>query len=434
VGADGRIAKFLPAAQAGTATLLRGRAILPGLVNAHSHAFQRLLRGRTEYVAQGRAEDTFWSWRERMYQAANALSPEDLFVASRHAFLEMALSGVTTVGEFHYLHHNPDGAPYADPHELARQVIHAARAVGLRIALLRVGYARAGHGLPENPRQRRFIDKSADAFLAAASSLKEAVGKEPCVSVGLAPHSVRAVPRDWLAAVATHRGVVHIHVAEQPREIEACLAEHGKRPVQLLADVGLLRAGFTAVHAIHLEPAEVSLLGQAGAYVCACPSTEQSLGDGVVPADQLLAAGAHVCLGSDSEVTVDLLEEARQLEGNLRLVRQRRAVLDPGGGHLDGLARRVFESATREGARSLGLDTGELKVGRPADFFTVDLHHPSLAGSGKDALLPALVFGADARLVREVSVAGNLIVQNGLHPLSEDSSRDFASLSRRLFS
>jgi formimidoylglutamate deiminase len=316
---------------------------------------------------------------------------------------------------------------------LAREVIRAAREVGLRIALLRVGYARAGHNVPENPRQKRFIDPSADAFLAAAASLKEAVGKEPCVSVGLAPHSVRAVPREWLSAVASQKGIVHIHVAEQPREVEACLAEHGKRPVELLAEVGLLRRGFTAVHAIHLEAAEVSLLGKAGAYVCACPSTEQSLGDGVIPADQLLGAGAHVCLGSDSEVTVDLLQEARMLDGNLRLVRQRRAVLDPGGGHLDGLARRLFDSATREGARSLGIETGELKVGRPADFFTVDLHHPLLAGSGKDAVLPTLVFGGDARLVREVAVAGNLIVQDGTHPLAEESSRAFAALARRIF-
>jgi formimidoylglutamate deiminase len=434
VGSDGRIAKFLPGAHAGSATLLRGRALLPGLVNAHSHAFQRLLRGRTEYVASGTAGDDFWSWRERMYQAATALGPEDVYVASRHAFLEMALAGITAVGEFHYLHHAPDGTPYADPHELSRRVISAARDVGLRIALLRVGYARAGFQVPPNPRQARFIDPDASAFLTAASSLADAVRKEPCVTVGIAPHSVRAVPREWLVEVARSKGPIHMHVAEQPKETEACLAEHGKRPVELLDELGLLRPGFTAVHGIDLVASDVAALGKAQAHVCACPSTERDLGDGVVPADQLLGAGVHLCLGSDSQVTVDLLDEARQLDGSLRLIRQRRAVLDPGGGQLDGLARRLFECATREGAKSLGLATGELRVGAPADFFTVDLHHPLLAGAPSGALLPALLFGADARVVRELAVDGNLIVRDGAHALAEESSRELAALSRRIFS
>ncbi|MBZ4415279.1 formimidoylglutamate deiminase [Myxococcus sp. RHSTA-1-4] len=416
---------------------LPGRALLPGLVNGHSHAFQRLIRGRTEYVAAGREADDFWSWREAMYRAAEALGPDDVYAASRQAFLEMALAGITTVGEFHYLHHQPDGTPYADRNTLAHAVIRAARDVGLRICLLRVGYARAGFQVPENPRQRRFIDRDVDAFVASAESLAREVRGDAAVSVGLAPHSVRAVPREWLAALAgspARSMPVHMHVAEQPKEIEACLAEHGLRPVALLADLGLLGPGFTAVHGVHLSDAEVSLLGGAKATVCACPSTERNLGDGIVPADALVRAGARISLGSDSQATVDLLDEARQLEGHLRLARLRRAVLDPGRGDMSGLAGRLLEMATVEGARSLGLSTGGLEPGAPADFFTVDLNHPSLVGASPESLLAAIVLGSEKGAVREVAVAGRVVVRDGRHPLAEESGRAFQGLSRTLYS
>ncbi|HZH04867.1 MAG TPA: formimidoylglutamate deiminase, partial [Myxococcaceae bacterium] len=265
---------------------LPGRVILPGLVNAHSHAFQRLIRGRTEYVAAGRSSDDFWSWREAMYRVAGTLEPEGLYAASKQAFLEMALSGMTAVGEFHYLQHAPDGTPYADRNALAKAVIRAARDVGLRIVLLRVGYARAGFRTEAHPWQRRFVDRDAEAWLAAAETLRAEVRGDWGVSVGLAPHSVRAVPVSWLEALARApaptRGVVHMHVAEQPAEVEACLAEHGARPVELLEGLGLLDSGFTAVHGIHLSPDEISRMGRAGSTVCACPSTERNLGDGVV--------------------------------------------------------------------------------------------------------------------------------------------------------
>lgn len=437
VGDDGRL--LSPEALPPGTPLRRmaGRILLPGLVNGHSHAFQRLIRGRTEYVAAGAGRDDFWSWRELMYRAAERMDPEDVYVASRQAFVEMARAGITAVGEFHYLHHAPDGTPYGDRLELARQVVRAAREVGLRICLLRVGYARAGHGVPPNPRQRRFIDPGPEHFLGDAQALARAMRQDPLVTVGVAPHSVRAVPRPWLEATAAAQDrfpAVHMHVAEQPKEIEACLAEHGRRPVELLAEVGLLGPRFTGVHGIHLSEGEVALLGAARALVCACPSTERNLGDGVVPADALLGAGVRVSLGSDSQATIDLLDEARQLESHLRLVRMRRAVLDPGGGRVEGLGLRLLEAATVSGAESLGLDTGRLAPGRPADFFTVDLAHPTLAGADASSLVPALVFGAPQDAVREVAVAGRFVVEEGRHPLAEDSSRAFTSLSRRLFS
>lgn len=431
---DGVIEGVCPAAEAENPTRLADQVLLPGLVNAHSHAFQRLIRGRTEYVAAGRAQDDFWSWRELMYRAACALEPEEVYLASRQAFVEMAQSGITTVGEFHYLHHTADGQRYANPNELALQVIRAAREVGLRIALLRVGYARSGHGTAENPRQRRFIDPSVEDFIGAAEALRQEVRADALVSVGLAPHSVRAVPRAWLEQVAKSVGyVVHMHAAEQPAEIEACLREHNRRPLELAADVGLLGDRFTAVHGIHLSEDEVRLLAGARANVCACPSTERNLGDGVVPADALLHAGASVALGSDSQANIDLLDDARQLELHLRLVRLRRAVLDPGAGAVDGLGARLLGIATEGGARSLGLPVGTLRPGAPADFVTLDLEHPSLVGSRPQELISSVVFGATPAAVRQVVVGGRVIVEGGAHPAAQESGRAFSALVRRVF-
>lgn len=413
--------------------LLPGRLLLPGLVNAHSHAFQRLLRGRTEFLDPGHPTDDFWSWRERMYRAAESLTPEEIFLASRQAFVEMALAGITTVGEFHYLHHQADGTPYAEGALLAREVIRAAREVGLNITLLRVAYARAGHDVAPNPRQRRFIDAAPDVALAHAASIGEVFRDDAGVKVGLAPHSVRAVPREWLEAFASTDLPLHMHVAEQPKEIEACIAEHRRRPVELLSDVGLLTPRFTAVHGVHLASSEVALLGAARATVCACPSTERNLGDGVVPADALLNAGARIALGSDSHAAIDLLDEARQLEGNLRLLRLRRAVLDPGEGSASGLALRLLDCATASGASSLGWVTGRLAEGEPADFFTVPLDHPSLAGCDPGSVLAALLVGTAHAPPREVHAGGRWIVRDGVHPLAREAGEAFARVSRRLY-
>ena len=415
-----------------TVERLPGKLLLPGLVNAHSHAFQRLLRGRTQAPEAGRAQDDFWTWRETMYRAAAALDPEGVAVASRQCFLEMARAGITAVGEFHYLHHAPDGRPYADPLELALRVIAAAREVGLRIHLLRVGYARPGFNTPPEPRQRRFYDPDPDRFLAAVNALEERVRPDPLVTVGAAPHSVRAVPRPWLEAVARARpATVHMHVAEQPREVEACLAEHGRRPVELLHEIGLLDDRFTAVHAVHLVPHEIPLLGRSS--VCACPLTERDLGDGILPADGLAAAGATLCIGTDGQSEIDPWGELRALEGNLRLQRGRRLVLPPTGEGLDALARTLLDIGTHGGARSLGLDVGRLAPGRPADLCAVDLLHPALIGAPEDGLLAAVLFSAPAAAVTDTWVQGQRVVQDGRHRLDEVSARDFTALCRRTF-
>src|ERR1700682_1415584 len=256
---------------------LRGRALLPGMVAAHSHAFQRAIRGRTEHRSHPR--DDFWSWREAMYAAAERLGPEDLYAVSKYCFLEMARAGITAVGEFHYLHRDPSGKPYADPNELDLAVARGAQEAGLRVVLLRVAYARSGFRTSENPRQQRFIEGSASEYLKNLEALSRHV------TVGAAPHSVRACPAEWIREIAQEafrRGwPLHLHVAEQRGEVEQCQAEHGTTPALLLERLGALRDTTTAVHGVHLSQRDIAALGRARAPGCAWPTTERNLGDGV---------------------------------------------------------------------------------------------------------------------------------------------------------
>ena len=423
---------------------LKSRALLPGLVNAHSHAFQRVIRGRTEHRT-GNKSDTFWTWREMMYSAATRLTPEDIYDASRMAFLEMALAGITAVGEFHYIHRTPEGTPYDDPNRMAKEVVRAARDVGLRIALLRVAYARSGYLAKPNERQARFIEAEAETFLHNVERLKTDLARTEDAETawaGLAPHSVRAVPLAYLQEVLSyanqHKMPVHMHVAEQPAEIAACLEEHGRSPVHLLADEGLLTERFTGVHGIHITPEEVRLLAHSCAIICACPTTERNLGDGIVPADALLEAGVRISLGTDSHTQIDLLEDARELEYHLRLGRLERNVLAPetmdsSRTSYSALAALLFDCATRGGAESIGASSGELQPGRPADFFTVDLDDPSIAGASPDVLLSCLVFSLARTAVREVFVGGQRVVEEGRHRAQGEIVENFITLQSRLW-
>lgn len=415
---------------------LRGRAILPGLVNGHSHAFQRVIRGRTEYRAA--AQDSFWTWREMMYSAANRLTPEQVFTASRMAFYEMALSGITSVGEFHYLYNTPEGIRYDDRNLLAFKVIAAAREVGLRITLLRVAYARSGYNFPPNPRQRRFIENDPDMFVATFYDLSRTTARDPLVNVGIAPHSIRAVPLPYLKELgqfSKDKGIkLHMHVAEQQAEVDACIEEYGTTPVELLAREGLLSERFTGVHAVHISDAEAEHLANTGSFVCACPTTERNLGDGIIRADKLMSRGVPVSLGTDSQAQIDLLEDARELEYHLRLGKAQRVVLAGSQDtNLDAPARRLLECATFAGAESLGLEAGELEPKRPADFFSIDLNDPSVAGWTIDSLLANIVFGLNRTAIRDVVVGGKQIVSEGRHALGEEITRDFVELQRRLW-
>ena len=415
---------------------LPGRAVLPGLVSAHGHAFQRAIRGRTQAGAgAGRAD--FWSWRAAMYAAASRLDPDDLEAVARMAFHELARAGVTAVGEFHYLHRDPEGRPYADRAELARRVVRAARDVGLRIVLLRAAYARAGHDLAPDPLQRRFVEPSVDDYLAGLDATAAALRGDPLVSVGVAPHSVRACPEPWIAALAAEarrRGLpLHFHAAEQPAEVAACRAEHGVSPVLLLARAGALSERTTLVHAVHVDGADVRAIGAASATVCACPTTERDLGDGVVPADRLLAAGARLAVGADSLAQVDLLEEARAVELQLRLVRGERNVLDDPPGTLAG---RLLDAATAGGMASLGLAGGRLAPGDPDDFVAVDLDDPSIAGASAETLVATAVFALARTAIRAVYVAGEPVIADGAPAPgrvgAERVVADFRAAMRRL--
>ena len=431
---SGRITHFSSdPSETAKAQRLPGRAILPGLVNAHSHAFQRVIRGRTEQVGI-KLPDSFWTWRECMYRAANLLSPEALYHVARMAFLEMLLGGITTVGEFHYLHHAPGGVPYHDRNQLALELVRAAEDTGLRIALLRSAYVRGGWNKPAETGQARFLTPQVEDFVRDTEALRTAIAGVPGRAwLGVAPHSVRAVPLDYLVEIVryarAHELPVHMHIAEQPAEVEACLAEYSLTPVELLNQQGLLDSRFTAIHAIHVTQQEIEYLAAARSSVCACPTTERNLGDGICPADALATAGIPIALGSDSNVQIDLLEDARELEYHLRLQHRERLVLD----QWNGPGKRLFTSATESGAASLGAPTGKLEAGRPADFFTVDLNDPSIAGAGPDTLVDNVVFSLQRSAIREVCVGGQFVIRDGRHPLVDEIVHEFSTVQRCLW-
>jgi len=412
---------------------LPGKALLPGFVNAHSHTFQRLIRGKSESrVTSGR---DFWSWRGTMYHAAARLDPQDVYDVARMAFLEMVLSGTTTVGEFHYLHNAPGGRPYDDPNLLSKQVIAAAQSVGIRIVLLRSAYLRSGYELPPDPGQIRFFE-SASQFLDNMEALrKEYPADATEVRFGVAPHSLRAVPLRELKEIAAwtreQKLPLHMHVAEQIGENEACLREYGLTPVALLGREALLASDFTAVHAIHITADEIEQLAGANTTVCSCPTTERNLGDGVIVADQVMRAGVRIAFGSDSQAQIDPLEDARELEYHLRLERQQRAILDQIGEQT--LASRLFDCATVQGARALGVPAGEWTAGSSADFFTVDLDDVSIAGNSGNDLLPLAVFSLNRSAIRDVMVNGRWVVRDQQHPLQEEIVSRFKELHRKLW-
>ena len=414
-----------------TTVKMPGKAILPGLVNGHSHSFQRLIRGVAEHC--GPNGDDFWAWRNTMYRAASQLEPDDVFDVARMAFLEMALSGITAVGEFHYVHRRQDGTPYEDPNLLAKRIIDAANSVGLRICLLRVAYARAGYELPPNPGQKRFYE-SCEEYLENMDRLADDLRSgSSTVSMGVAPHSIRAVTLDSLKLISAwaeeRQAPIHMHIAEQAAEIAACEREYGLSPIRLLAQHGLLSDRLTLVHAIHTSPDEVAALAKANVTICSCPTTERNLGDGIIDAEKAIEQGILFSFGSDSQATINLLEDARELDYHLRLKRQRRVLLDGIDG--EDMAARLFRYATMGGAQSLRMNTGVLEPGRPADFFSVDLQDVSIAGVAPEELLPMIVFSLERTAVRDVVMNGRAVVADGRHPLADEIVSRYRQVARR---
>ena len=406
---------------------------LPGLANGHSHAFHRALRGATQQAA-----GTFWDWRERMYQVAASLDPDSYLELARAVYAEMALAGITCVGEFHYLHHGPGGTPYADPNEMGRVLLGAAVEAGIRITLLDTCYLTGGlaaDGQPEplTGTQLRFGDSGGEAWAARAGALgaDEHGQLGPAARVGAAIHSVRAVPLDQMQPViawAQRSGApLHAHLSEQHAENEASLAAYRRTPAEVLYDAGALGPRATLVHATHLAGHDIDLLGGSRVFACLCPTTEADLADGIGPARDLADAGATLTLGTDSHAMIDMFEEARLVEYSERIATGQRGNFRAGA-----LAR----AASTDGHASLGWpDAGEIASGAIADLITVALDtSPRLAGATPKTVLPSVIFAGSAADVRHVVVGGEDVVRDGRHLLLDDVPAALAAAVDRVLS
>ena len=379
---------------------LSGPLIL-AMANVHSHAFQRDMRGAAERISARCASDDFWSWRQAMFAAVSALDPEQMHTVALATYREMAAAGYGTVGEFHYVHHQPDGRPYDDPNAMAKAVAQAALEAGLQIVLLPAAYHRGGFSdgadLAPGPGQLRFCDPDVETFLERVDQLRVWAGSQTGVHVGIAAHSVRAVPASWLAPIAqyaeAHNLVRHVHAQEQPRELAQCHAEHGCTPIALLERSGFLGARTTVVHAIHVSDADVDLLARSRTIVAACPTTEANLGDGFFPAIRYRDAGVRIAIGSDSNVRIDPFEETRELETLARRLSVSRNGLLAANGDL-------WRELAANGAASLGLGTA------PGRELRIDMSHPSIRGIAAEDLPYALATCAQPGIIATPSPAG----------------------------
>jgi len=411
---DGRFTAVTPRERPHPGDVRLPGVVLPGFANGHSHAFHRALRGRTHGGG-----GNFWTWRDQMYAVTRRLDPDTYHELARAVYAEMVLAGITVVGEFHYLHHDVDGRPYSDANAMGAALVAAAREAGLRLTLLDTCYLAGGltgdGHLPLDEVQRRFSDGDVDAWAARVARLEA----DDSTRIGAAVHSVRAVPREQLTAMAelTRGRVVHAHVSEQPAENIAARMHYDATPTELLAGAGLVTDRFTAVHATHLSDEDVKTLGAAQATACFCPTTERDLADGIGPAHALARAGAHLSLGSDQHAVIDPFEEARGLEMHERLASNERGRFAPA---------ELLESATVAGYRSLGWgDAGTIAVGQLADFVAVRLDTLNTVGSKAGQVL----YSATRTDVDTVVVGGRTVVSGGAHELGDVARLLGASLA-----
>jgi formimidoylglutamate deiminase len=410
--------------------------VVPGMANAHSHAFQRGMAGNTEYRLSSR--DSFWTWRQAMYALANRITPPDLELIATQLFVEMLKAGYTSVGEFHYLHRPPGGGAYAETNELWQAVASAADTAGIALTFLPTLYQTSDFGSqPLKPEQSRFA-LTTDEFLRAVDVRVSAERQlaSPRIRTGAAFHSLRAVPIEALREAV--RGLasidaelpVHIHVAEQQKEVEACLTNTGRRPIELLLETGLVGARWCLVHATHATPAELEGIAAAGAAVCVSISTEANLGDGFFEAARFLESQGRLCIGSDSQATVCPAEELRWMEYQARLRKRRRGVLaESSEPHV---GTRLWREAAREGAAALGQAAGAIAEGARADWLVLDPEHASMAGARADTALDHLIFAGGSAAIRDVMVGGTWVVKDRRHAAEERLARPFTELMARL--
>jgi formimidoylglutamate deiminase len=403
---------------------------IPGMASLHSHAFQRGMAGLAE--TRGESADTFWTWRETMYRFALGMGPGDTEAVATLLYVEMLERGFTRVGEFHYLHHDRDGTPYSDPAEMAVRIARAAEVSGIALTMLPSFYAHGSFGgAAPHAGQRRFIC-SIDQFARLVAATRRAVRGLPGANVGIAPHSLRAVTPDELAAIASlaEGGPVHIHAAEQVREVEECLAWSNRRPVEWLLEHAPVDQRWCLIHATHMTATETAALAQSGAVAGLCPITEGSLGDGIFPAREFLDAGGRFGIGTDSNVLVGVADELRQLEYGQRLKHRERNVLSRGPGASTG--RALFDTALAGGGQALAQPIVGLQPGARADIVTLDTTHPSLAGRRGDAVLDGWIFAGCSGAVVSVWAGGDKVVEGGRHRLRETARARFNAAVRGL--
>jgi formimidoylglutamate deiminase len=429
VGADGTITGVRAGASGEGLQRVKG-PLIPGMVNLHSHAFQRAMAGMTEVALD--PNDSFWSWRELMYRLVGRLQPDQVGAIAAYLYIEMLKSGYTSVAEFHYVHHDLDGRPYADPTEMSSCLLNAAEATGMRMTLLPVMYAHGGFGgKAPSDSQRRFINNP-EAYLGLLDRLeKHATGRH---ALGVAFHSLRAVTPEEITAVL--QGMkpgrpVHIHIAEQQREVDDCLAWGGKRPIDFLYDTWDVNQDWCLVHATHADEREVKRMAESGVVVGLCPTTEANLGDGIFPAVAYTEAGGRWGIGSDSHVSVTVLEELRWLEYGQRLKHERRNRLH--GGKQANIAGYLYPAALEGGAQALGQKVGRIAPGSGADFVVLDGRDPLIANSHGDDILSRWLFAGTRSVIRDVMVAGDWVIQDGRHPDEIEAGRAFAAVIRPLF-
>jgi len=428
VVADGRIASIETGVKTEPDDERCGVA-LPGLPNVHSHTFQRAMAGLAE--RRGAGGDNFWTWREAMYRFLARLTPDDVEAVAAWAFAEMLESGFTRVGEFHYLHHDLDGRPYADMGELAARIVAAAGATGVGLTILPVFYAHSDFGgLPPTPEQRRFVT-NLDRFARLVEATRQAASGLPGAVVGVAPHSLRAVTAEELREVVSlaGNGPVHIHVAEQLREVDSCLAWSGRRPVEWLLEEQRVDGRWCLVHATHTTEAERKGVASRGAVVGLCPVTEANLGDGVFDAIAFQKAGGRFGIGTDSNILIDAAGELRQLEYAQRLVTRTRNVLATDD---RSTGRALLDTVYQAGSQALGVASQGLSVGQPADIVSLAVDHPALVARHGDALIDGWVFAAKAGAIDRVWVHGRLVVADGRHVAREFLEQRFRSCLKRI--
>jgi formimidoylglutamate deiminase len=426
----GRIVELTPES-APAAGDERVGVLLPGMPNLHSHAFQRGMAGLTEY--RGPAADNFWSWRSLMYRFVGRMTPEDLQAVTTYAFVEMLEAGFTRVGEFHYVHHDSAGRPYSNPAELTTRVVAAAEHSGIALTLLPVFYAQGGFGgAPANEGQRRFLH-DVPAFARLLEASRALVKSLPDAVVGIAPHSLRAVTPAQLAELLPlgARGPIHMHAAEQTGEVEQCLAWSGARPVQWLLDHAPVDERWCLVHSTHLSDDEVARLAARGAVAGLCPITESNLGDGIFRATDYLAAKGRFGIGTDSNVSIGVADELRQLEYSQRLRDRARNVV---GGNEPSTGRTLFEGALRGGSQALGVAAAQAGIapGAAADLVSLRLDSPAFAHREGDALLDSWIFAGVSHAIEGVWRAGRKVVSGGKHHAREVAERGWRDALGRL--